>query len=190
MIVMRQAARILLLLAPLLLHPAASDYQSASRKIKAISNNEVKPGSRVHLTPAEVNAWVAHEVAASGHEGISRPRVELMYRRAKGSALVDFARLRQARGAEPGWVMRQLLSGERPVEVTAKVEARASKMSIDIEAVSVSGVTLSGSALDFFLETFVAPAMPDARLGQPIELDHRIERLELEPSGVSVFIGD
>jgi hypothetical protein len=42
--------------------------------------------------------------------------------------------------------------------------------------------------LDFLIQNFVLPYYPDAKIGQPFELAHRIDRLEVRPGEVRVVI--
>jgi hypothetical protein len=51
-------------------------------------------------------------------------------------------------------------------------------------------MAISGGALDFLIRNFLLPYYPDAKVGVPFELGHRIERLEVEPTGVGVLIED
>jgi hypothetical protein len=43
--------------------------------------------------------------------------------------------------------------------------------------------------LDFLINNYLIAAYPDAKVGQPFDLGHRIERLDVQPSAVGVIIG-
>jgi hypothetical protein len=43
--------------------------------------------------------------------------------------------------------------------------------------------------LDFLIQQYLVPNYPAAKVGQPFELGHRIERLDVRPSEVGVVIG-
>jgi hypothetical protein len=43
--------------------------------------------------------------------------------------------------------------------------------------------------LDYLIENYVIPQFPDAKVGRPFELAHRIDRLEVKPNAVGVVVG-
>lgn len=173
----------------LLLGATTADYQSVQRKFDLIEAGHLKPGSRVELTPSELNAYVQHEVPmVTG--GVRQPRVSLVRPEvAEGSALVNFAELRRSQGNPPGWLMSRLLDGERPVTVTARIRSAGGQATVDVLSVQISGVTLDGTTLDFLIQHFLLPLYPEAAVGRPFELGDRIEKLEVQPQGVTVLIG-
>jgi hypothetical protein len=176
---------IALLLAAVL---AAADtpYLSAKRKFDRIESDRLQAGTRIQLTPGELNAYAEHEVP----EGVRNPRLRLVSPGvATGTALVDFVKLRRAQGAEPGWLMTKLFDGERPVSVTARISSANGQATVDVEQVQVSGMTIDGSALDFLIQNVLLPLYPDAAVGRPFELGHRIEQLSVQPGAVTVLIG-
>ena len=174
----------------LLLSGSPADYQSAKRKIALIENDEVRPGTIVHLSVSELNAWITEEVPAAVPRGVRNPKLELGYGTATGSALVDFLKLREAKSASTSWLMARLLEGERPVRVTARILSGSGRATVELDRVEISGLTISGSALDFLIENFLLSYYPEAKIGTPFELGHRIDRLIIQPSGVGVAIGN
>ena len=176
------------LLIPLLGAPS-SEYLSAKRKLDLIESEKLRPGSRVILTSSELNAYVANEVAESYAQGVRDPRVDLGAGSATGSALIDFLKLRQASGKPSGWVMQKLLAGERQVRVTARIKSGSGRAVVDVERVEISGVTIDGKMLDFLIQNYLIPQFPEARIGQPFELAHHVDRLEVAPNGVGVVVG-
>ena len=172
-----------------LLGASATDYSSAQRKFELIESGRLKPGARVDLTPGELNAYVEHEVpAVTG--GVRQPRVSLLRPEvAQATALINFAELRRSQGDPPGWLMSRLLDGERPVSVTARIRSSAGHATVDVLSVEISGVTLDGRTLDFLIQHFLLPLYPEAAVGRPFELGDRIEKLDVQPKGVGVWIG-
>jgi hypothetical protein len=164
---------------------ALDDYTSAKQKFGQIESEKLKAGSRVTLTPREIEAWVAREAPA----GVRNPRLELQAGVAKGNALIDFGKVRRAQGYQPGWLMSRLLDGERPVSVTARVQSGGGKATVDVQSVEVSGLTIDGKTLDFLIQNFLLAMYPDAVVGKPFELGRRIDRLEVQPGSVAVLIG-
>lgn len=172
-----------------LLAAVSSDYQAIVQKFSLIEKDHLRPGSRVVLTPAELNAYARQEVAEAAPGSVRNPRLELGAGRATAHALIDFGKLRRAEGKPPGWVMAYLLDGERPVTVTARIRSANGMATVDVERVEISGVALEGRLLDFLIRNYLLPAYPDAKVGEPFRLGHRIERLDVQPSAVGVVIG-
>jgi hypothetical protein len=85
--------------------------------------------------------------------------------------------------------MSYLLDGERPVTITAVIRSSGGTATVEVRQVEISGVTIEGPMLDFLIHSYVMQAYPNAKVGEPFELGHRIERLDVRPSAVSVVIG-
>lgn len=171
------------------LSAATAEYRSVQHKFDLIQGGRLRPGSRVHLTPAELNAY-AREAVPEVTGGVRNPELKLVSPGiAQATALVDFGEIRRSQGNSPGWVMRHLLDGERPVTVRAGIRSAAGHATVDIQSVQVSGVEISGGTLDFLIQHFLLPLYPDAAVGRPFELGDNIERIEVQPSGVDVVIG-
>lgn len=164
---------------------AVDNYAAAKQKLGQIESGKLKPGARVTFTPHEIGAYVAKEAP----NGVRNPRLELQSGVAKGSALIDFGKVRRAQGYQPGWLMAKLLDGERPVSVTARVRSGAGKATVDVQTVEISGMTVDGRMLDFLIQNFLLAMYPDAVVGRPFELGHRIDRLDIQPGAVGVLIG-
>jgi hypothetical protein len=165
---------------------AYSDYDSAKQKLDRIESDRLRSGTRVELTAREMTAWAEREAP----QGVRNPRIQLLAPEvASGSALVDFNKLQRTQGYEPGWLMSKLLNGERPVSVTARVRSANRHATVDVQKVEISGVTIDGKTLDFLIQNFLLPLYPDAAVGRPFELGHRIEKLDVQPASVGVLIG-
>jgi len=160
-------------------------YASAKQKFDSIEAGRLPSGSRVVLTLPELNAWVAKEAPA----GVRNPRVRVSARDlASGAALIDFGKLERSAGRQPGWLMSKLLDGERPVSVTARIRSSAGRATVDIERVEISDIVIDGRTLDFLIRNFLIPMYPDAVVGRPFELSHRIDRFDVSPSAVTVHL--
>ena len=165
---------------------AYDNYLSAKQKLDLIEAGRLRTGARVNLTYPELDAWVAHEMP----DGVRNPRVVVStYGVATGRAVVDFAKVRRAQGSPPGWLMEKLLEGERPVSVTARIRSSGGTATVDVERVEISGVTIDGNTLDFLIRNILLPLYPQAVVGKPFELGHRIERLDVAPAAVGIMIG-
>jgi hypothetical protein len=166
-----------------------SDYQTAVHKFSLIEHDRLKPGSRVVLSPAELNAYARREVAEVAPDGVRNPRLQLGPGTATATALIDLGKLRRAQGKPPGPILAYLLDGERPVTITARIRSSGGTATVDVEEVQISGVVIEGRMLDFLIHSYVMQAYPGAKVGEPFALGHRIERLDVQPSAVGIVIG-
>jgi hypothetical protein len=161
-------------------------YASARQKVDLIESGRLAAGARVDLTTPELNAFAAREAPV----GVRDPKLVLAdAETVTGTAMVDFGKLRRAQGYQPGWLMSKLLDGERPVSAIAHVHSGAGKVTVVVDRVSISGVEIDGSTLDFVIQNFIVPFYPEAMVGRPVQMGYRIDRLQMKPDGVGVVIG-
>jgi hypothetical protein len=161
-------------------------YSSARQKFDLIASDQLRPGARLTLSRAELDAYVAHEAP----EGVRQAHVEIPAAGvATGSAIIDFARLRSAQGHPPGFLLSMLLAGERPVSVTARIHSADGQATVEVQKVEIGGMEIEGATLDFLIQNFLLPLYPDAAVGQPFELGHHIQKLDVQPAAVGVVIG-
>lgn len=164
-----------------------ADYLSARSKFRQIGNQQARPGSTVTLTEGELNAYVQTEARAI--DGVRDPRVQLAKERVEAFLQVDFARLKSARGEKPGWLLSQMLSGERPVYVRARLASSGGTATVDLERVEINGLGVEGRTLDFLVRNYLQSYYPEAKIGEPFELDYRIDRIDVKAGAVGVVIG-
>jgi hypothetical protein len=165
-----------------------SDFSSAEAKIEQIESDRAPRGARVVFSATELNAYVEHQVPTVT-QGVRQPRLELVGQGvARGSALVDFAKLRTSEGHPPGWLLSKLLEGEHPVSVTGLIRSSGGQAIVDVQQVEISGVSISGSALDFLIQHFVLPLYPDAVVDRPFALAHGVDRVQVEAGRVIVVM--
>ena len=172
-----------------LLARGETDAAAAQRKMDQIQSDRLPAGTRVSLTARELNAWVREQVRRSYPQAVRQAEITLGSDVASGSALVDFAKLQRAQGEPPGWLASQLLEGERPVRVTVRLRSANGRAQVDVQSVEVSGVTISGPLLEFLIRNYLLPNFPSAKVGEPFDLSHRMERIDVRPAVVNVLIG-
>ena len=162
---------------------------SARRKFALIASDRLKPGSVVDLTLPELNAYAQQEAALL--PGVREPKLELPGEQTVvASAVIDFGEFRRGQGIQQGWLISQLLDGERPVRVLARIHSEGGTATVDVQKVEVSGVAIDGAALDFLIRNFLLPLYPSSVVGRPFELGHRMRKLDVGRAGVRVLIGD
>ena len=175
--------------AAMLLTAQSAHYTSVKQKFGQIQKKQVKSGQRISLTAAELNAYVQTELPKVAPPGVRRPSVRLLgENRASGEALIDFVRLRTSQGKPPNWLLRKLLEGEHPVSVTARVQSGGGSATVHLEEVQISGLPISGGALDWIVQNYLIPHYPDAKIGRPFALRHGIDRIEVKPGAASVVM--
>jgi hypothetical protein len=170
------------------LHAADPPLQSANAKLEKLENGQGKPGETMVFTPAEINAWAAVRVPQEVPQGIREPRIELGTDTASASAMVDFLKMEQGRGKATGWAFGKLIEGERPLKISVRVASYGGKITVFLTRVEISGVGIEGSALDFLIKTFFLPLYPDAKIGEPVDLDFNIDHIQIRPDGLRVTI--
>jgi hypothetical protein len=170
------------------LHAAAPEYESAKRKLDAIQERKAAPGSYVTFNKREIEAWARVEVPKEVGPGFREPQAELGNNVATGRAVLDFVKLRRAKGATPNWFIDKLISGERPVAATLEVKSANGWATVNLRRLEVSGVAATGQVLDFLINTFFMPLYPNAKIGQPFELDDDVESVAIRPGVIYVKI--
>ena len=162
---------------------------TAAAKFHALAIGAYPPGSRVMVTTAEFNDYLRTEVPILIGPGVRNPRVETDNGNVvRGYLDVDFLKVRQAHGERPGWLMSQLLSGERPVVIVARVTSGRGRVRVDLLKVSISGVVAEGRTLDFLITNFVLPTFPAVKVGRDFAFDYHIDHLEIRPGIVTVVL--
>jgi hypothetical protein len=170
--------------AALTANPLADSCQA---KLHAIDSGQAKRGSVVVFTPEELNAWVQGK-ASQMVEGVRNPRLQLETGAATGIALVDFLKMRRSQGLTTNPFLERLLEGERTLKVSARLESGQGRATVYLTNVELAGIDISGSMLDYLVKNFLVPQFPDAKIDQPFELRDNIERIEIRPDAVRVFM--
>ncbi len=181
------SAVLLLSLAPFL---AAADpqFERAQAKLDRLVDGKASPGSEILFTPAEIEAWTREKAHEQVGDAFRNPRVTLETGTGAGSALVDFLKMREAKGKTTNALMAMMLQGERPLTVYLRVSSAAGRCTVYLTRVELSGAEISGALLDYLIKTFLLQMYPDVRLGEPFELGLNMERIELRPEGVRVVM--
>ena len=162
--------------------------QSVQRKLDAIEHGTLQPGSNVWFSAAELESWMKEEAKYWTPQGVRDLRLHLEEGAATGFARIDFLKLKQVDGEEPGFLLRTLLSGERPVTVSARFVSRNGQARVDVERVEVSGFPLEGKGLQLLIQTYLWATFPEARAGEWFALDRHVDHFEVHASGVAIVM--
>ena len=165
------------------------DSQSAFRKLGMIEAGSVPHGSRVNFSRPEIDGWFQESARAHVPHGLNNLHLDLTTGRVTASANIDFLKVQQSTtGGDPGWLMKNLFAGERPVVVTAHFDSANGRARVDVERVEISGVPIQGAALDFVIANYVRPTFPDVKVNEWFPLHFGVDRFTVAPAGVMVFI--
>jgi hypothetical protein len=159
---------------------------SAQKKLDSISDQKLKRGAVVTLSPREVNAWIHEKAAKAFPQGIRNENIVLGPGTADGNALVDLTKLSKSNNVNP--LIARLIDGERPLRIAIRIESSNGKCTVFRTHVELSGVAIDGSILDFLIKHFVQPRYPDIKINEPFDLDYNIDHIEIQPTGVRVAI--
>jgi hypothetical protein len=168
----------------------ATDPQAAScrRKIDEIELLRAKPGAVYTFTPGEINAYAREELPGVIPQGLRSSKLDLTGGGAIGFALMDFLKMQHAKGVQMGWMMEKLLDGERPVRIVIESQSSGGRAIVYLRRLEISGVSASGTVLDFMVHNFFRPLYPNAHINEWFKIGYNIDHVDVRADRVSVFI--
>jgi hypothetical protein len=167
----------------------AASPGTVETKFHALQIDAYPKGARIPFTDREFNTYLQSAIPTFIGPGIRNARIEMDAGGiVRGYADIDFLKLRQAEGEKPGWLMSQLLAGERPVAITVRLTSGHGKARVDVQRVAVSSLAIEGHALDMLISTFVLPSFPDVKVGKDFALAYHIDHFEFRPGLVTVVL--
>lgn len=169
------------------LNAADPALESANAKLDKLESGQTRPGETIMLTPAEINAWVAVKVPEAIPQGIRDTHIELGTDTATASAMVDFPKIQESRGKPVGWAMA-MFQGERPLKISVRVASSGGKITVFLTRVEMSGIGVEGTALDFLIKSFFLPLYPDAKIGEPVDLEFNIDHVQIRPDALRITV--
>jgi hypothetical protein len=161
---------------------------SAQRKLDIIESGKAKPGAVFIFTSAELNAWARYKVPLVVPEGVRNPRLELGNGTATAYALVNFLKVRHGQGVETNWLISKLIDGEKPVKVNVRIQSARGQAIVYLQRVEISGLAISGSTLDFFIDNFFKPLYPNSKINEPFDLADNVDHIEVHPADARALI--
>lgn len=164
------------------------DYATIQKKFDDIEQERYRSGTRVTLSPREINAYARQQAEEIAPKAVHDVQVVLGTDGATASARIDFLELNKAFGGQPNWMIEHLFQGVRPVKVTMKIQTRNGQARVDVDRVEISGAAVDGTALQFLIDHFVIPEFPDAKVAKWFPMSHRMDHVEVRPAGATVVI--
>ncbi len=165
--------------------PAEVLVENADTKLKLIKEEQARPGSHIVFPLDEIRAWSEAEAP----EGITDPKVILKPGgKVELHGMVDFLAVAGDNESVAKSLFAPLLRGNRPMDIFAHVDSAPGFVIVAVDEVRLSGVALSPTLLDFLIKTFLQPKYPKVRFDEPMALEYGMDRLDVEPAGVTVFM--
>ena len=162
---------------------------SVQKKIAAITSMQLPAGTVVHFSDRELQILLLENIRYFEKQGIYKPTFQLGYNSAWGRAEVEFERLRSRPTKPSDWLFQFIFRGRQLVEATVEIESYRGWIKVDIREVSVEGRRVSGQAMRYLLALF-RPSLGGLRFGEPQPIGYNVDRIEIRPTGIDVFIGE
>ena len=153
--------------------------RSAAEKLQRIVDEGLRSNEVLTFTEHEVNSFFAYLPPPQIPDGISNVRVRILEDRGVVDADVDFQRVQAAGGSEPSFLIRLLLRGERHVRAHVSFTSADGIGVADVESIDIDGTVLRGRILDWLLDQYVAPRVPEFQPGEPIALPRNLKQIRL-----------
>jgi hypothetical protein len=74
------------------------------------------------------------------------------------------------------------------VRLALRIESADGKVTAFPAFAEIGGVAVSNSTLDLLLKALLLPLYPKGKVNEPFELEHRMEQVRVDASGVRVQI--
>lgn len=168
--------------APPLLGEGLNDKLAQLRQRHENGSEEAKT---FDFTEVEANNFLRNGGVPQLPRGVSSPWIAFEEGAAVVGATLDLDQL----GDElPDSMLFQLLSGQVPVEVVARLSGQNGSGTLELERVTLSGVDLPQSLVDTLIEGYDTSKIlpPGFRLGEPFALPYDVESIRCQPKSVLV----
>lgn len=161
---------------------------SAARKFQRIMAGEVPSGESVTISEDEMNAFLLHHAAPTIPDGIREQQLTFREGGALIHAEVDLEAA-SASSQDLPLLMRLLLRGTRAIVVDVDFSGQQGYGVAQVVSIAIDDVELSGTVLEWFLESFAPPELKPYVVGGRTELPEGVERIRLE-SGRAVVVAE
>ena len=152
----------------------------AREKFHRIVDERLLPNEVLVFTEQEVNSFLAYEPLPEILDGISNVQVRILENRGLIDADVDWHSVQAAGESEPNLLLRTLLQGRRRVQAVCRFTSGDGVGVLEVESVDIGGVVLRGGLLDWLVEEFVTPHLPEFQPAKPMPLPKKLKQVRLE----------
>ena len=153
---------------------------AAARKFQRLAAGEVASGDTVELSQDEMNSFLRYHPAASVPEGIREPEMQFREGGVVIRAEVDLEKAGE-QSQDLSALMRLLLRGKRRIALDMDFAGNEGYGSAKLVSIVIDSVELSGSALQWFLESFAPPELAPYATGEATALQPGVDAIRLEP---------
>lgn len=149
---------------------------NAERKMAHLTQNAIKP--RPDSTPTEFSELEINSYLNSGQvelpKGVSQPRMTGSNNHVTANARVDFDAY--TNGGNGGFnPLMQLFSGTHDVVVEAQAVGIRSEGRVHVDSVSIDGITVPKTALEYFVNKYIKPKYPELGIDSTFDLPGRVD---------------
>jgi hypothetical protein len=163
---------------------------TGQQKVNMIERDRWPSHGPIAFTPRELLALGMSEIDSAAPGAVVNPTLRLEPGGATATALIDFDLLKglgHGGEANGNWLFSRLVSGRQPVTVSVAITSGRGKMTVHPTAVSVSGYSISGGALNFIVQNFLVTQYPQAVVDKPFALPPNVARVELNTKSALVY---
>jgi hypothetical protein len=163
---------------------------TGQQKVNMIERDRWPSHGPIAFTPRELLALGMSQIDSAAPGAVLNPTLRLEPGGATATALIDFDQLKgmgNTGQADGNWLFSRLISGRQPVTVSVAITSARGKMTVHPTAVSVSGYSVSGGALNFIVQNFLVAQYPNAVIDKPFALPSNIGRVELSAKSALVY---
>jgi len=118
------------------------------------------------------------------HPDFSNARVEFQPNRPQGWAEVNFDQLKNRFPTASNSVVDYFLQGTHTLGVEGTFYSSNGMGRFDLETVTLDGITLPRSVVDFLMEHYLKTRYPNAAVDRPFRLPFSIDRISVETGSV------
>ena len=154
--------------------------RTAGEKLQRVMDERLGPSEVLTFTDHEVNSFFAYEPPPEIPDGISNVRVQILEDSGLIDADVDLEKVQAAAGSRPSFLLKLLLHGERHVHASCRFTSADGVGVVEIESVEIDGTVLRGPLLDWIVDQYVVPRVPEFQPGEPMPLPKKLRAVRLE----------
>ncbi len=154
--------------------------RTAGEKLQRIIDERLRPSEVLIFTEHEVNSFFAYELPPEIPEGINNVRVQILEDSGLIDADVDLQKVQAAAGSRPSLLLGFLLSGKRHVRASCRFTSADGVGVVEIESIDIDGWVFGGSLLDWIIDHYVVPRVPEFQPGEPMPLPKKLKAVGLE----------